>query len=222
MISFWIADRARRSCHCRWCRRRRRCRSRVVPVPAAAGFFQVQLHRLRARRQRGLHPRLARQARAHSRCAPAGRRRSHCAGCWCWCTGDRGDDHRAIRHQCLRSASRPRIAAMPRSASRWSATRLCGFDGPAMLRTTVDRSKCRRALVLRGRERIGPQAGLLRVGFDQHHLRVARGRSGAGSRWCCWSMKNIAAVAPYSGAMFEIVARSPSVSAAAPSPRNSR
>ena len=35
-------------------------------------------------------------------------------------------------------------------------------------------------------------------------------------------MKNIAAVAPYSGAMLEIVARSPSVSAAAPSPKNSR
>ena len=36
------------------------------------------------------------------------------------------------------------------------------------------------------------------------------------------SMKNIAAVAPYSGAMLEIVARSPSVSADAPSPQNSR
>ncbi len=35
-------------------------------------------------------------------------------------------------------------------------------------------------------------------------------------------MKNIAAVAPYSGAMFEIVARSPSVRLFAPSPRNSR
>ena len=36
------------------------------------------------------------------------------------------------------------------------------------------------------------------------------------------SMKNIAAVAPYSGAMLEMVARSPRVSAEAPSPRNSR
>ena len=35
-------------------------------------------------------------------------------------------------------------------------------------------------------------------------------------------MLNIAAVAPYSGAMLEMVARSPSVSAAAPSPWNSR
>ena len=37
----------------------------------------------------------------------------------------------------------------------------------------------------------------------------------------CWSMENIAAVAPYSGAMLEMVARSPRVSAAAPSPWNS-
>ena len=35
-------------------------------------------------------------------------------------------------------------------------------------------------------------------------------------------MKNIAAVAPYSGAMLEIVARSPSVSTEAPAPKNSR
>ncbi|SAI10870.1 Uncharacterised protein [Bordetella ansorpii] len=31
--------------------------------------------------------------------------------------------------------------AMPRSAKSVVATRLCGLDGPAMLRTTVDRSK---------------------------------------------------------------------------------
>ncbi|KAG0921650.1 hypothetical protein G6F62_014222 [Rhizopus arrhizus] len=32
-------------------------------------------------------------------------------------------------------------SAMPRSASSAVATRLCGLDGPAMLRTTLDRSK---------------------------------------------------------------------------------
>ncbi len=32
------------------------------------------------------------------------------------------------------------LAAMPRSASAVVGRRLCGFDGPAMLRTTVDRS----------------------------------------------------------------------------------
>jgi hypothetical protein len=34
----------------------------------------------------------------------------------------------------------------------------------------------------------------------------------------CWSIENIAAVAPYSGAMFEMVARSPSVRLVAPGP----
>ena len=32
--------------------------------------------------------------------------------------------------------------AMPLAARSLVATRLCGFDGPAMLRTTLDRSKC--------------------------------------------------------------------------------
>ncbi|MCY1234408.1 hypothetical protein D9M72_469900 [compost metagenome] len=33
-------------------------------------------------------------------------------------------------------------AAMPRAARSAVATRACGFDGPAMLRTTLDRSNC--------------------------------------------------------------------------------
>src|SRR5690606_36121967 len=33
-------------------------------------------------------------------------------------------------------------AAMPRAARSAVATRACGFEGPAMLRTTVDKSKC--------------------------------------------------------------------------------
>ncbi|MNV99924.1 hypothetical protein D3C71_1953520 [compost metagenome] len=33
-------------------------------------------------------------------------------------------------------------SAMPRAARSRVATRLCGLDGPAMLRTTLDRSNC--------------------------------------------------------------------------------
>ncbi|MNV32559.1 hypothetical protein D3C71_1239000 [compost metagenome] len=42
---------------------------------------------------------------------------------------------------CLPEASLP-SSAMPRAARSVVATRLCGLDGPAMLRTTVDRSNC--------------------------------------------------------------------------------
>ncbi len=80
-----------------------------------------------------------------------------------------------------------------------------------MLRTTVDRSKLQHALVLRGFQRIGPQAGRpWRIAFHQRHLpgptrpvrRQVVDESAA-------SMQNIAAVAPYSGHMLEMVARSP-------------
>src|SRR5690606_14785791 len=37
----------------------------------------------------------------------------------------------------------PRSPAMPRSSSAEVGGRRCGLDGPAMLRPTLDRSKCR-------------------------------------------------------------------------------
>ena len=67
-----------------------------------------------------------------------------------------------------------------------------------MLRTTLDRSKCSTASYCAFFQAVGPEPGLPGVGFDQFHLLVAA----AGELRVvevCWSMKNIAAVAPIPG-----------------------
>jgi hypothetical protein len=63
------------------------------------------------------------------------------------------------------------LPAMPWAASSDTGRRLCGLDGPAMLRTTLDRSK-RSTRSYSAFQAVGPQAGLLGVGFHQLDLLV--------------------------------------------------
>jgi hypothetical protein len=73
------------------------------------------------------------------RYAPAGRGDHVARVVGVGAAGDRGDDDRAVRHQARLVLD---LAGDAARASSDVGTRLCGFDGPAMLRTTDDRSKC--------------------------------------------------------------------------------
>ena len=140
-------------------------------------FLQVQLHRLRARRQRGLHPRLAGQA-LRIRVAREQRGGDHVARVRCIrAAGDRGDDHRAVRHQA------GRFLGLAGGELGFVGDALGGEVGGGDACMRVGRAghrahharqvELQRAFVLRGRQRVGPQAGGLRVGLDQGDLFVA-------------------------------------------------
>jgi hypothetical protein len=112
------------------------------PVRQQAGFLQVQLGHLGARGQRGLDPGLARQAQGVglARQQAGGDHVARVAGVGA--AGDGGDDHRAVRHQALLLLGQRLVQIDRRCRVRQGAGRqaACGLDGPAMLRTTVDRS----------------------------------------------------------------------------------
>ena len=139
-----------------------------------AGLFEVQRHGLRARRQRGLHPRLAHQAqrvrllRQQAGGDDVARVRGVRAG------GDRGDDHRAVRHQALRFL----LACRGKIPGNALGGEVAGRDARMRVRGAGHRAhhgrevEVQRALVLGGLQVIGPEAGGLRVGLDQRHLLV--------------------------------------------------
>ncbi|MNM79462.1 hypothetical protein D3C81_913910 [compost metagenome] len=138
------------------------------------GFFQVQLHCLGTRRQRGLHPRFADQAA----CVRIAREQSggdHVA--WIGrigAAGDGRDDHRAIGHQALGFFCLARFefgfvgnAALGQIRHRQT---LVWIAGAGHVADHAGQIELQHALVLRGGQRIGPQTGGARVVFDQRQL----------------------------------------------------
>ncbi len=72
----------------------------------------------------------------------------------------------------LPGSSVPRCRRCPCAARSLVATRACGFEGPAMLRTTLDRSNSSTRSYTAVLQAVGPQSGVPGVGLDQLHLRV--------------------------------------------------
>ncbi len=141
-------------------------------VRQQAGILQVELHRFRPRRERALHPRLAHEAefvrflRQQAGGDDVARvRRVRAAG-------DGRDDHRAIGDQALcflRTHEIQRLcdAALRQLRGGQAAVRVRRAGHVAHHRRQVERE---RALVLRVRKLVGPQAGGLRIGLDQRDL----------------------------------------------------
>ena len=139
-----------------------------------AGVFQVQLHGLGARRQRGFHPRLAGQAFriGVARKQRGGDHVARIAGVRA--AGDRGDDHRAVRQQALRFLLQRGVqvagdAALGEVADRQATMRVGRAGHRAYHARQIE---VQGAFVLRIGQVIGPQTGGLRIGFHQCDLRV--------------------------------------------------
>ena len=139
-----------------------------------ASLFEIELHGLRAGRQRGLHPGLAHQAQRVRllRQQAGGDDVARVRGVRA--RRDRGDDHRAIRHQALRFL----LACGGEVAGNALGSQLTRRDARMRVRGAGHRAhhgrevEVQRALVLGGLQIIGPQAERLRIGLDQRHLLV--------------------------------------------------
>ncbi len=140
------------------------------------GCFQIQLHRLGARGQRSLDPRLAHQPTriGVARQQTGGDDVARIAGVGA--AGDRGDDHRAVGHQALRlfglagcqlglvgDAARGQVAGRHALVRIGRAGHVAGHAGQ------VERQH---AFVLRRGQVVGPQSGGLGIGFHQRDLGV--------------------------------------------------
>lgn len=131
---------------------------------------------LRARCQRRLHPRLAQQATlvglARQQAGSDHVARVGGVGA----AGDGGDDHRAIGHQALGLFGLARFqlgfvgdAALGQLGHRQAAVRIAR---PGHVAHHAGQVEVQHALVLRGGQRVGPQAGTARVVLHQRHLRL--------------------------------------------------
>ncbi len=131
-----------------------------------AGFFEVELCDLRARRERGLDPGFAREAQRIGllRDQPGGDDVARIAGIGA--TGDRGDDDRAVGHFAGSFFPLAGNAALGEFCGRQAPVRV---GGPARLRSTLTGRT-------RARARTRPVAGCRPTGrlrgivFDQRHL----------------------------------------------------
>ena len=141
----------------------------LLQLREQARLLQVKLHRLRARRQRGLHPRLAHQAPRIriARQQAGGNDVARVAGVRARRNG-RNDD-RAIGHLARRLGPRGSNAACRQVRSGQTLVRVRRASHVAHYGAQVE---VQRTFVLRSTQAVRPQAGRLRICLHQLHLRV--------------------------------------------------
>ena len=132
------------------------------------GVLQVQLDRFGAGRQRGLDPRLAREATrvGVARQQRSGNHVARVAGVGA--AGNRRNDDGSVGHVPRRFLPRAGNAARRQVRCRQALVRI---GRPGHVAHHAGQIKAQHALVFGARQRIRPQAGVLGVGFNQCHLR---------------------------------------------------